>query len=275
MRTFQLFAHTYPITCLILYSLAALLVGSVLSMLIYRLPIMLMQAETQESQTPSSYPFNLFLPRSHCVRCKKTIPIYHNIPLLSYLLLGGRCHHCHHAIAWRYPLVEASTLLLSLVAVYVFGYHLILVAVLPFIWICIALTMIDIEHQLLPDTLTYSLLWLGLLVNTQTIFCSLPNAVWSAAIAYLSLWLIIKLFYLCTGKIGMGNGDFKLFAALAAWFGWTALTPILLMACMLGIIIGSLYLWHQKKNRHHAIPFGPYLCIAGLSYLFLPMLKQF
>ncbi len=268
MKMLQLFMHTYPIIWTILYSLFTLLVGSVLSMLVYRLPIMLDLAENQDLTLPLSSPFNLFLPRSHCVHCKKTIPMYHNIPLLSYLLLRGRCHHCQHAIAWRYPFIEASTLILSLLAAYLFGYNLILVAVLPFIWLCIALSMIDLEHQLLPDALNYSLLWVGLLVNTQAVFCSLPNAVWTAAIAYLSLWLIIKLFYLVTGKIGMGYGDFKLFAALGAWFGWTALTPILLLACTLGIIIGSFYLWHHKKSRHQPIPFGPYLCIAGLSYLF-------
>lgn len=265
MTSVQLFMHSCPITFILLYSIGMLLIGSVLSMLIYRLPIMVDQAELSCSPT---HRFNLFLPRSHCIRCKKIIPIYHNIPLLSYILLRGRCHACHCAISWRYPLVEALTLIFSLLALYCFGCQLLLVAVLPFIWLCIALAMIDLDHQILPDPLTYSLLWLGLLINSQGIFCALSAAVWGAAIAYVSLWILIKVFYLITGKIGMGYGDFKLFAALGAWFGWSALTPILLLSCMLGIIFGSLYLWINKKNRNHPIPFGPYLCIAGMVYLF-------
>lgn len=266
------FITLYPILVTILFALGALLVGSVLAMMSHRLPIMLTQ--------PSIKSFNFFLPRSHCVHCKKTIPFYHNIPLLSYLILRRRCSHCHRVISWRYPSIEACTLILSLLAVYLFGYHAILWVVLPFIWICIVLTVIDLEHRILPDVLTYSLLWLGLLINSQAVFCSLSTAVWGASIAYLSLWLIIQIYYLFTGKIGMGNGDFKLLAALGAWFGWTALIPILLLSCSLGIIIGSVYLWLHKKNRHHPIPFGPYLCIAGVVYLFgqtlfLSMLKQF
>ena len=265
MTSIQLFMHSYPTTFILLYSIGMLLIGSVLSMLIYRLPIMVNQAEPSCSSTSR---FNLFLPRSHCIRCKKIIPIYHNIPLLSYILLRGRCHACHCAISWRYPLVEALTLIFSLLALYFFGCQLLLVAVLPFIWPCIALAMIDLDHQILPDPLTYSLLWLGLLINSQGIFCTLSAAVWGAAIAYVSLWILIKVFYLITGKIGMGYGDFKLFAALGAWFGWSALTPILLLSCMLGIIFGSFYLWINKKNRNHPISFGPYLCIAGVVYLF-------
>lgn len=265
MNSIQAFIEAYPITCIVLYSVYALLLGSVLSMLVYRLPLMLERSTAGDDEAPAS--LNLFFPRSHCVHCKTTIPIYYNVPLLSYLLLRGRCHHCHHVISWRYPVVEALTLFLSLAALYAFGYHLILIAVLLFIALSICLSMIDLEHQLLPDNLTYSLLWIGLLVNTQTVFCSLPNAVWSAAIAYVSLWLLIKVFYLCTGKIGMGHGDFKLFAAFGAWFGWTALTPILMIACVFGIIIGSVYLRINKKNRNHPIPFGPYLCTAGLMYL--------
>ena len=263
MTFIQALIHAYPLLSILLYSLGVLLVGSVLSMLTYRLPIMLDQ--------PHTLRFNLFFPRSHCVHCKKIVPIYHNIPLLSYGLLHGHCHACHHPISWRYPCIEALTLLFSLGALYGFGWQWILIAVLPFLWICIALTMIDLEHQILPDTLTYSLLWLGLLVNTQAVFCPLSSAVWGTVIAYLSLWLLIKIFYLITGKIGMGYGDFKLLAAFGAWFGWTALTPILLVSCVLGIGIGSLYLWINHKNRHHPIPFGPYLCMAGTLYLFHPI----
>ncbi|PJD90798.1 MAG: prepilin peptidase [Legionella sp.] len=252
---------------MIAFSCYALLIGSVLSMVIYRLPMMLKQDE-HTGETGTRPIFNLFLPRSHCTHCKKTIPFYHNIPLVSYLLLRGRCHFCQHPIAWQYPAIEALTLILSLCAVYKFGFHLDLIWVLPFIWLILCLGFIDLEHQLLPDNLTLTLLWLGLLVNTQTVFCSLPNAVWSAAGAYLSLWLLIKIFYMFTGKIGMGHGDFKLFAALGAWFGWMSLTPILLIACVLGTVIGLSYLGLTRQDRNTPMPFGPYLCIAGLCYLF-------
>ncbi|MCR9192309.1 MAG: A24 family peptidase [Gammaproteobacteria bacterium] len=257
----------YPISSILIISVCALMVGSVLSMTIYRLPLILEQ--------PDSASFNLFFPRSHCVHCKKTIPFYYNIPLFSYLYLRGRCHHCRHKISWRYPIVEILTLVLSLLAVYTYGYTFITLWVLAFVSLTLCLGFIDLEHQLLPDTLTLGLLWLGLLMNTQSVFCTLPNAVWSAAGAYLCLWVVMKLFCLITGKIGMGHGDFKLFAAFGAWFGWTALIPILLIASTLGSVIGLSYLRITKQNRNTPIPFGPFLCIGGLATLFFPMLKQF
>ncbi len=266
INTIHTFIHLYPISWIIIFSCYALLVGSVLSMVIYRVPMMLEHEEGRQTKTHAI--FNLFLPRSHCTQCKKTIPFRHNIPLLSYLLLRGRCHYCQHPISWRYPTVEFLTLILSLGALYKFGFQIELIWVLPFIWLTICLGFIDLEHQLLPDSLTLSLLWLGLLANSQSVFCPLPVAVWSAAGAYVSLWLLIKLFYLCTGKIGMGHGDFKLFAALGAWFGWAALTTILLMACALGTVIGLSYLKWTHQDRNTPIPFGPYLCIAGMFYVF-------
>ena len=261
---------SYPISMVILFSLCSLLVGSVLSMMIYRIPIML---ELQPHRTGDTLiehlaRFNLWVPRSHCQHCKKTVPAYHNLPLISYILLRGQCAFCHRRISWQYPIIEALTLGLSLFALYHFGYHLILLAVLPFIWFIICLGFIDLNHQLLPDSLTLSLLWLGLLINSQAMFCPLSCAGWSAAGAYISLWLFIQLFYLITGKIGMGNGDFKLFAAFGAWFGWMALSKILLIACILGSVIGIAYLRITHQNRNTAIPFGPYLCIAGLIQLF-------
>lgn len=263
----QYWVQNQPMLCTFLFALYALLVGSVLSMMIYRIPLILKGNSNRKSV------FNLFLPRSHCVHCKKTIPAYYNIPLFSYLFLKGRCYSCRAVISWRYPTVEALTLILSLLTLYIFGWHGTLIPALAFVWICICLSFIDLEHQLLPDNLTLSLLWIGLLVNTQSIFCTLPNAVWSAACAYLILWILIKVYYLFTKKIGMGHGDFKLFAAFGAWFGWTALTPILLIASTLGIVVGSIYLWRTKQTRHIPIPFGPYLCVAGVAYLLFPMLK--
>lgn len=257
-----------------LLALFTLAIGSLLNVIIYRLPAMLHACLMNECRNlvnlaeESSNSINLFLPRSFCPTCKKTIPAKYNIPLLSYLFLRGRCKYCKQPISLRYPLVETLCCLLSLLASWYFGFSLSLIFILLFIWILIALFFIDLEQQLLPDSLTLGLLWLGLLANTQSLFTSLPIAVLSAAGAYLVLWLFIKLFYLFTGKIGMGNGDFKLFAAFGAWFGWTQLPLILLFASLTGAITGLIYLKTQGKNKDTPIPFGPFLCLAGLVSLF-------
>jgi leader peptidase (prepilin peptidase) / N-methyltransferase len=263
-----------PIMAYLLLGLLSLLIGSVLNMIIYRLPIMIKtEWQTQclmmlKHPIPSQTPINLFFPRSFCPNCKSLIRAYQNIPLLSYLCLRGRCSHCKHPISLRYPIIEGISLSLSLLAGVVFGFHLILVFALAFIWLTILLFAIDLEHQLLPDELTLSLLWLGLIANTQSLFTSLPNAVFSAAGAYLCLWLLIKVFYWITGKIGMGNGDFKLFAAFGAWFGWTQLPFILILASLSGAIIGLSYLTLTKQSHKTPIPFGPFLCVSGLITLF-------
>lgn len=168
----------------------------------------------------------------------------------------------------RYPLVEILTLILSLYALFHFGLSLELVFSLLFVWICICLIFIDMDHQLLPDNLTLSLLWAGLIANTMQIYTSLPNAVLSAAGAWLALWSFIQLFYLITGKIGMGHGDFKLFAAFGAWFGWTLLPLTLIMASLSGAVIGSIVLKIKKKNNDTPIPFGPFLAVSGIISLF-------
>jgi len=211
---------------------------------------------------------NLFFPRSFCPNCKQIIPAWHNIPLISYCILRGRSHCCKQPISLRYPLVEALCLALSLFAAWHFGFTSTLVFALIFIWILIAIAFIDIQHQLIPDSLSISLLWIGLIANTQGLFVPLSTAVISAIAGYLSLWLFIQLYYLITGKVGMGNGDFKLFAAFGAWFGWTQLPFILLTSSVLGAVIGVLYLKLAKKSRDTPFPFGPYLCLAGLISLF-------
>lgn len=202
-------------------AVAALLVGSLLNLIIYRLPIMIQtEWESQCQQVFKLAPIqsqpniNLFTPRSFCPNCKKMIPIWHNIPLLSYMILKGRCNRCKQAIPIRYPLVEASTLLLALYAAWHFGFNSQLLFAFPFICLVITLVVIDIQHQLLPDCLTLGLLWLGLIANTQLLFTPITDAVIGAVAGYLTLWLIIKLYYLVTGKIGMGHGDFKLFAEI-------------------------------------------------------------
>lgn len=267
----------------IFLALLALAVGSFLNVVIYRLPLMLRSEWLNECECllnlPSSSPskINLFLPRSFCPACNKTIKAIHNIPLLSYLFLRGHCAYCNVPVAMRYPLVEILTAVLSLFAAWAFGFTVTLIFALLFIWLLICLFFIDCDLQLLPDSLTLSLLWLGLLANTQHLFTSLHNAVFSAVVAYLSLWFLIKLFYLLTGKIGMGNGDFKLFAAFGAWFGWTLLPLILLFSSLTGAIIGIIYLRQQNQTKDTPIAFGPFLCLAGVVALFWgkPIIKWY
>ncbi|KTD61805.1 prepilin peptidase [Legionella spiritensis] len=265
-----------PIVYIYLFiGLFSLITGSFLNVVIHRLPLMLRSDWLNEcrsllnikiSEEPAS--INLFVPRSFCPSCGKMVKAFHNIPIISYLFLRGRCAYCGSAISLRYPLVEALTCLLSLLATWHFGLTLPLVFVLLYLWLIIPLFFIDLDQQLLPDCLTLSLLWMGLIANTQNIFTTLPNAVLSAAGAYLFLWLFIKLFYLITGKIGMGNGDFKLFAAFGAWFGWSQLPLILLLASFTGAISGLIYLKFQKKHKDTPIAFGPFLCMASLISLF-------
>ncbi len=259
----------------LLIGLLSLCVGSLLNVVIYRLPLMLKREWQQqccelmaieEKESPAA--INLFFPRSFCPNCHQLIRFWQNVPILSYLILKGRCYQCHHSISARYPLIELLTLLLSLFACWHFGFTLQLPFILIALWLLICLFFIDLDEQLLPDCLTLSLLWLGLIANTQALFVPLSVAVLSAAGAYLSLWLFIKLFYLLTGKIGMGNGDFKLFAAFGAWCGWTVLPLILLLASISGAIIGTLYLKISNKDRNTTIAFGPFLCIAGIIALF-------
>lgn len=264
-------SHTTLFISLGIFSLA---VGSFLNVVIYRLPIMLKAEwrmecsallELPEPETPA---LNLSFPRSFCPSCHRTIPFWHNIPVLSYLILLGKCHHCGVKISIQYPLIELLCMGLSLFAAWHFGFGPQLIFVLPFIWMLITLFFIDLKHQLLPDSITLSLLWLGLIANTQSLFTTLPNAVLSAAGAYLFLWVFIKLFYLATGKVGMGNGDFKLFAAFGAWFGGAALPFILIFASFTGAIVGIVYLSYQKQSTETPIPFGPFLCLSALIALF-------
>ena len=263
-----------PLMKYLFLGIFSLVVGSLLNLIIYRLPLML-HAEWHKDccnlldiPEPNQPTINLFLPRSFCPSCKATITFWQNIPVLSYCLLLGRCRHCHTRISLQYPFIELLSMGLSLLAAWHFGFNLTLFFVLPFIWMLLTLCFIDLKHQILPDSITLSLLWLGLIANTQGLFTTLPDAVWSAAWAYLALWLFIQLFYLVTGKVGMGNGDFKLFAAFGAWFGWAMLPLILIFSSLSGAIIGFLYLRRNNIPTETPIPFGPFLCVAGLIALF-------
>ena len=254
--------------------LLGLLFGSFLNVLIYRLPKMMerdwqadclaMHSQTAQAATP----YNLMRPRSSCPHCKQTISAGDNIPLLSYVLLNGRCRHCASAISPRYPLVELLSAALMALVSWQFGYS----SVTLFAWLLclglIALTFIDFDTQLLPDSLTLPLLWLGLLFNLNLGFSDLNSAVIGAAAGYLLLWSIYWLFKLCTGKEGMGYGDFKLLAALGAWYGWQMLPAILLLSSLLGAAVGIALILSGRRGRDSAMPFGPFLAIAGLLALF-------
>jgi leader peptidase (prepilin peptidase)/N-methyltransferase len=267
----QLLSH--PLIAYPFFGLIALAVGSLLNVIIYRLPLMLQTTWRAECcnllqiAEPPPRKMNLFFPRSFCTHCNTMIPFWHNIPVISYCLLLGRCRACRHPISLQYPLVELVCLGLSLLSLWHFGFGIKLLFAAPFIWIMITLFFIDLKHQILPDCLTLSLLWLGLIANTENLFTPLPTAIYSAAGAYLGLWLFIKLFYLITGKIGMGNGDFKLFAAFGAWFGWSMLPLILFVSSLTGALIGIVYLKSNKHTNDTPIPFGPFLCMCGILAL--------
>ena len=202
-------------------------------------------------------------PRSHCVRCRKMIPWYDNIPLLSWLILGGRCRYCKAPISWQYPLVELLTALASAAIAWKFGFGWPLALGLVFTWTLIAAAGIDVRTQLLPDQLTLPLLWIGLLISLVPVFVTPDAAIIGAAIGYLSLWSVYWLFKLATGKEGMGYGDFKLLGALGAWMGAMSLLPIVLLSSLIGAIVGGAVLALRGQDRTTPIPFGPFIAAAG------------
>ncbi len=256
--------------CAAVFGLA---IGSFLNVVIYRLPKM-MQAEWQaqcaelDGREPAAAPrFNLLVPGSHCPACKTPLRIRDNLPLLSWFAARGRCAHCGAAISLRYPVVEALTALLSAYVAWRFGFGLVGIAALAFTFVLIALTFIDADTTLLPDSLTLPLLWAGLLLNVNATFVPLQQAVIGAAAGYLVLWSIYWLFKLATGKEDMGYGDFKLLAALGAWFGWKMLLPVLLLSSVVGAVVGIVLLVLARRGRDIPIPFGPYLAAAGFIAL--------
>jgi leader peptidase (prepilin peptidase)/N-methyltransferase len=250
-----------------------LAIGSFLNVVIYRLPKM-MEAEWQAQcaelagrELEPAPRFNLLVPGSHCPSCKTPLRVRDNVPLVSYFASGGRCAHCGAAISARYPVVEAITAVLSAWVAWRFGFGVPGLAALAFTFALIALTFIDADTTLLPDSLTLPLLWAGLLLNTAGTFAPLAEAVVGAAAGYLILWSIYWLFKLVTGKEGMGYGDFKLLAALGAWFGWKMLLPILLLSSVVGAAVGMFLLVLARRGRDIPIPFGPYLAAAGFIAL--------
>ncbi|MFJ3075283.1 prepilin peptidase [Pseudomonas sp. NPDC087029] len=258
-----------PAYFITLAALLGLLVGSFINVLVYRLPIMLERQWQREAQEvlglePHRHErFDLCLPASHCPHCGHRIRAWENIPLLSYLMLRGRCSACKGTISARYPLVEAVCAALSLVVAWHFGPSLAALFALLLTWSLLALSLIDADHGLLPDVLVLPVLWLGLIVNACGTFVPLNHALWGAVAGYLSLWTVYWLFKLVTGKEGMGYGDFKLLALIGAWAGWQVLPLTLLLSSVLGAVIGLSLLRLRQRPVSMAIPFGPYLAIAG------------
>ena len=251
-------------------ALLGLLVGSFLNVVIYRLPIM-MQREWRAQALeylecppePVGERFNLLLPNSRCPHCDHQIRSWENIPLVSWLALRGKCSSCRAPISSRYPLVELACGLLSGYVAWHFGFTWQAGAMLLLTWGLLAMSMIDVDHQLLPDVLVLPLLWLGLILNNFGFFVSLESALWGAVAGYLSLWSVYWLFKLVTGKEGMGYGDFKLLAMLGAWGGWQVLPLTILLSSVVGAVLGSILLRVQRAESSTPIPFGPYLAIAG------------
>jgi len=271
-------------------ALSGLIVGSFLNVLIVRLPRMLetrwqtdARAVLEEAQGnirlgswspesaggPIQQSFNLAWPRSHCPACQATIRTKHLVPVLSWLWLRGRCADCSASISMRYPIVELLGAASAALAIGHFGATTTGLAAATLCFALIALTMIDLETLLLPDELTIPLLWIGLLVNLEGRFASLDEAVIGAAVGYLALWGVYQGFRLTTGKEGMGYGDFKLLSALGAWFGWSQLPTILLLASGVGAAVGLALIFSGRQGQEVPIPFGPYLAGAGIVVLYL------
>ena len=253
-------------------ALLGLLVGSFINVIVYRLPIMLERA-WQSSELPNELPteaFNLAVPRSHCPSCAQQLSASENVPVVSFLFLRGRCRHCKSRISARYPLVEIAASVASILVAMTFGFTASTLAFLAFAWFLLALSLIDLDHHLLPDDLTLPLLWLGLLVSAFNLGLpgvSLFDAVIGAAAGYITLWSLFWAFLLGTGKEGLGYGDFKLLAALGAWLGWQAILPVLLLASLAGAAIGLILIVFGGRERSAPLPFGPFLAAAGFVML--------
>lgn len=290
LQTFELLPTVWQVSIGIVFGL---LVGSFLNVVILRLPKMMQNTwrrdccelldvnegdlKSSENQD-SSKPYNLVVPRSHCPKCHHQIRFWENIPVISYLILRGKCSGCGTKISWRYPAIEFVTGLCSGFVVYQFGLGVQGLLALVFLWGLITLTMIDFDTQLLPDDITLPLLWLGLIANAigpgfvlslgSQSPSSLHDAIYGAAIGYLFLWSVFWLFKIITKKEGMGYGDFKLLAALGAWMGWQSLLIIVLMSSLVGALYGIAGMLIQGRNKNQPFAFGPFLAIAGIITLF-------
>lgn len=274
--------RSQPALFIALSTLFGLLVGSFLNVVIHRMPKMMEQewrrncAELHGQPAADHEPYNLLVPASGCPACGHAIRAWENIPLLSYAFLRGKCSACGAGITVRYPLVEALTGLLAGLVAWQFGVTWMALAAMLFAFALVALTFIDFDTHLLPDDITLPLLWLGLLVNLGSGFTDLQSAVAGAMAGYLVLWTVYWLFKFATGKEGMGYGDFKLLAAIGAWFGWQLLPAVILLSSLVGSVIGVALIVLARYGRNTPIPFGPYLALGGIAALFFgPGLAQF
>ena len=268
---FSSYLASTPLAFILLAGLLGLIIGSFLNVVILRVPRMLeiewqQQAREilepdREHEPPATY--NLILPHSHCPKCKTEIKPWQNIPVISYLLLRGRCGNCKEPISLRYPAIELLTAGLSMLVAWQMGFGLATAGMLVLTWVLVCLSMIDADTQLLPDIIVLPLLWLGLILNSFGVYTDLNTALWGAVAGYLSLWSVYWLFKLVTGKEGMGYGDFKLLAMLGAWGGWQVLPLTILLSSLVGAILGIIILKARGANNSTPLPFGPYLAIAG------------
>lgn len=255
-------------------AILGLLVGSFLNVVILRLPKMMFTSWRQDCEeflrenkdnplTKQDKKFSLAFPASHCPTCNAPIKAWQNIPVISYVFLQGKCASCKTKIALRYPVIEFITGVLTAFAIYYFSFSVAGALAVVFTWCLICLTVIDTDHQLLPDSITLPLLWLGLIANSYGIFTDLNSALWGAVFGYLSLWSVYWGFKVLTGKEGMGHGDFKLLAALGAWMGAKMLIPVIIMSAFVGAVLGIAAIMIAGRDRAKPMPFGPYLAIAG------------
>ena len=258
-----------PFTFMVSVFVFSLCIGSFLNVVAYRLPVMMRNQVEDDyldllEKEPKERPvFNLSTPHSACPKCKSPIKPWQNIPVISYLWLKGKCANCKTSISVRYPIVELTTGLLGLLVAYQFGATWQTAALLVFTYFLVALTLIDMDEYLLPDSLTLPLVWIALIANSFGLFTSLESAVYGAIAGYLSLWSIYWIFKLLTGKEGMGYGDFKLLAAIGALLGWQALPVVILLSSVVGAVVGILGIMIMGRDKNIPIPFGPYLAAAG------------
>ena len=275
-----------PAFFITLIGIIGLMVGSFLNVVIYRLPLMMQRSwkvecheflQIDASDTAQkTEPFNLALPLSHCPKCNAAIKPYQNIPVFSYLLLKGKCANCEASISLRYPAIEVLTAITSIIVAQHFGATTATFFALILTWSLITLSFIDIDHQLLPDSITLPVLWLGLFLSLFTVFTDSNASIIGAITGYLCLWLVYHVFKLITGKEGMGYGDFKLLALLGAWLGWEYLPLIVLLSSLVGALFGFSMIIFANRDRAQPIPFGPYLATAGwLALLWGHGLNQF
>jgi len=281
--------QSHPVAFMALAVVVALLVGSFLNVVIYRLPVMMQrewrsQCEELLSEEAPDLPegrFDLVMPPSRCRNCGAPVRAWQNIPVISYILLRGQCAGCGTRISARYPFVEALTAILTGLVAWRFGFGWEAGAAVVMTWVLLAIAFIDFDHQIIPDSLSLPLLWLGLFLSlfhpmpgSQVLFVDPKTAIAGALAGYLSLWSVYHLFRIVTGKEGMGFGDFKLLAALGAWLGWQELPTIIILSALVGAVLGLLLMAMAGRDRNVPMPFGPFLAAAGwLAMMFGPELR--